>query len=169
MRTGATLLGGFFALLVSTTALSIEPTTAKGACAGEPGAAVNMAARVKTIENLADSSSRVLVDLRVWGEAAVANGRMITAATGPRGRSAALAIPGRDVSLTAGKIVHLQYEVEIPAGTDVMLMFRLHDESAAERPVLASTSLSLNLDPATRPEEIGNRLQYRALPAAEIQ
>ena len=109
------------------------------------------------------------ITISVWGEAAVANGRMITAATGPRGRSADLAIPRRDVSLTAGKIVHLQYEVEIPAGTDVMLMFRLHDESAAERPVLASTSLSLNLDPATRPEEIENRLQYRALPAAEIQ
>jgi hypothetical protein len=85
-----------------------------------------------------------------------------------KGRVTDLDLPERRVSLSGRSSLRLRYEVALAAGKDLVLMFRLWDENSPALPDMASTSLALNLDPATQPEQIDDRLQYRALIPAEV-
>ena len=126
-----------------------------------------MSARILSLSER-EGSARAMVEVRVWGETAVPTGRITAAATTSSGQAAAMDLPARMLSLPGGSSVRLQYEVLRSTDEDVVLVFRLQDPDATDASALASTSLRLNLNPATRPEKIDDRLQYRALAPAEV-
>ena len=168
MRTGAALLAGALLLLVPAGVSSADPgPDSTSGCTQEPGSHTNMSARILNLSQ-GEGSARAIIEVRVWGEKAVSSGRVTAAATTSSGRAPGLDLPVRMVSFPGGSSVRLRYEVLRSTDDDVVLVFHLQDPDAADATALASTSLRLNLDPATRPERIDGRLQYRALAPAEV-
>ena len=151
MRTGAALLAGTSNNNAPASAFSADPAQdSTPGCTHEPRFHTNMSARSLNLSQ-GEGSPRAIIEVRIWSEKAVSSGCVTAAATTSSGRAAGLDLPVRMISFSGGSSVRLQYEVLRSTDEDVVLMFQLQDPGAADATALASTSLHLNLYPATRP------------------
>ena len=165
MRAGLVLVAGLFALAapmsVCASEVSAPPQAARTACAGEPGAGIDLRAR---LVNLIDSgpTARAIIDLAVRADVNLPAGRIHGRLRRVTDDGMVLDLSQRAVSIPRGTRIFLRYDLDLSPGEDYQLTFTLADPDRPDGRPLSSTTVNINLDPARKPQALETRLQYQA-------
>jgi len=162
MRAGLVLFAGLIALTAPLDLSAGEVSTPPQAtCAGEPGAGIDLRARVVT---LADSGPmvRAIIDLAVRPDIDLSAGRIQGRLRRVADGGLVQTLSGRAVSIPRGNRIYLRYALDLAPGDDYQVKFSLMDPERPQALPLSSTTVRINLDPQRKPQELETRLQFRA-------
>ena len=162
MRAGLVLVVGLFALAAPMSVCAGEVSAPlQAACAGEPGAGIDLRAR---LVNLNDSGPtvRATIDLAVRPDIDLPAGRIHARVRRVSDDGMILDLWPRAVSIPRGTRIYLRYDLDLSPGEDYQLTFTLADPDRPDERPLSSTTVSINLDPARKPQALETRLQFRA-------
>ena len=163
MRAGLVLVAGLIALATPVYLCAAEvPVPPQSTCAGEPGAGIDLRARVVTLIDTGPTV-RALIDLAVRPDVDLAAGRIQGRLRRVAGGGMVQDLSARTLSIPRGNRIFLRYQLDLSPGEDYQLTFTLADSLGPDGSALSSTTVHVNLDPARKPQELETRLQYRAL------
>ncbi len=127
----------------------------------EPSGPIDMYAKTLEIRGQG-SAATVTIELTVLPYREIEGAVIRGALRDGTGFDRAFGIPDRLETLRNRVVRKIQYSIDLESGKDHDLLFSVMGEGP-EGPVTASAYLRVNLDPARRPEDLGNVLQYRAV------
>lgn len=148
---------------LATVLLLAPPSRAFQPTAGEPSAVLDVSAKTVEQNDLA-STTRVRVELSLTSKIDIPSVRIRGARVGGPGLDEGFGIADRVLTLPRNAGRKLVYELELERGSVHHLFFYVESQERSGLPSVhrSSAYLKINLDPALKPEDLGNVLQYRA-------